>query len=100
MRHVLARAMTFVVLAGVARAQQPADGTLPLASLCLREATAGSPTERTLLIVGSLGATPQSSTLRPLSQGDLDTAYAIAHAVAAGADPRVRRGEATGIDSA
>jgi hypothetical protein len=67
--HVTHAAGLVALLAGSARvgAQAPGDGVIPIASLQARDATVGSPTERTLLLLNLLSSAHVPSTLRPLS---------------------------------
>lgn len=51
-------------------AQQPESGVAPLSALCVSDATAGSASERTLLIASLLGSERSSSALRPLTEAE------------------------------
>lgn len=51
-------------------AQQPVSGATPLGAVCARDATAGSPAERTLLAASLLSPNSYSSLLRPIRRDD------------------------------
>ncbi len=58
-------ALAFLAAPGL-KAQQPGEGTVPSTGSCIREATAGSPVERTLLILLATRDTSVETLLRPL----------------------------------